>query len=90
MLVFITISATIIIIMNLTEAKDNGKGKRADETMKNELNTTKEKDLKFGSQCRKILILWKMSIPEHNGEVAKDVSKHIYVCSHLKAIRWLV
>ena len=30
-----------IILVNLTEAKDNGKRKRADETMKNELNATK-------------------------------------------------
>ena len=27
-----------------------------------------------------------MSIPEHDGEVAKDVSKHIYVCRHLNTI----
>ena len=31
-----------------------------------------------------------MSKPEHDGEVAKNVSKHIYVCGHLKTIGWLL
>ena len=42
-LAFVTITAINIIFVNLTEAKDNLKGKRADETMKNELNTTEKK-----------------------------------------------
>ena len=58
MLVFITISATIIIIVNLTEAKDDDKGKWADETMKNELNTTEGEDyFEVGTHCCKILIM---------------------------------
>ena len=42
-LVYVTITSINIFLVNLTEAKDNGKGKRADETMKNELHTTEGK-----------------------------------------------
>ena len=79
-----------MIIRNLAKAKNDSEWKGADEAMQDELETADgDKSSQMKKNCQKIMSMIKMVpmralmvttiIPEYNGEVPKDVSKHVDV-----------